>query len=199
MNPGHSRPARLHPEPGMKLRIGVALLAIAGGLLVAIGLSPSANSRLAAAPANVSPLDRVPADAGLFVHFRAGDLWNHPAVNELKKAYPKELEEALKNLERETGLRPEQIDTVTFFYPKLPGGPGDESQFVVQVTTKKPYTPDGLLKGLREKDEKPVGGFTKLQGGLVLHHTSDTQFTVLHESLVDRFKKGATKTTDGVV
>src|SRR5689334_21045125 len=102
------------------------------GLAAVLALAPTPETRpLAAAPAAVAPLDRVPADAGLVVHLRAGDLWNHPAVNEIKKAYPKELDKALKTVEEETGLRPEQIETITFHYPKIPMGSGDEAQFVL--------------------------------------------------------------------
>jgi hypothetical protein len=184
----------------MKLRLAVAVATIAGGLLAATGLTPSSGPKsLAAAPAAVSPLDRVPADAGLFAHLRAGDLWNHPAVNEIKKSYAKELETSLKRIEEETGLRPEQIDTVTFHFPKIPAGPGDERQFVLQVTTKKPYTKDTLLKGLRAKDAKPSGDVVKLQDEMVLHLTSDTQFSVMHEKLLEEFNKGAAKKTGGVM
>jgi hypothetical protein len=184
----------------MKLRLGLSLAAVAGGLLTAISLLPTPDPNpLAAAPAGISPLDRVPADAGLFVHFRAGDLWNHSAVNEIKRAYPKELEKALKAIEEETGLRPEQIDTVTFHYPKIPAGAGDERLFVVQVTTKTPYAKDTLLKGLRVKDAKPSGDVIKLEDSLVLQLTSATQFSVVHEKLLDEFNKGPAKKADGVM
>jgi prepilin-type processing-associated H-X9-DG protein len=163
-----------------------------------LGLAATALLALPARAA-VSPLDRVPADAGLFAHLKAGDLWNHPAVNEIKKAYPKELEKALKNLEDETGLRPEQIDSITFHYPKLPMGPGDEALFVLQVTTKTPYANDTLLKGLRGKDAKANGDLIRLREKMVLHLTSETQFSVMHESLLDEFQKGKTKSTDGVM
>ena len=170
------------------------------GLLALIALTPGpGRSPLAAAPAGVAPLDRVPGDAGLFVHFRAGDLWNHPTVVELKKAYPKELEKGLKTIETETGLRPEQIETITFHYPKLPMGPGDEALFCLQVTTKKPFVKDTLLGGFRPKDEKASGEIVKLREGMLLHLTTETQFTVVHESLLEDFKKGKAATTDGVL
>ena len=153
----------------------------------------------APAPGAINPLDRVPADAGLFAHLQAGDLWNHPAVAALRKAYPKELDKALKAVEDDTGLRPEQIDSITFHYPKLPMGPGDEAVFVFQVTTKKPYAKDTLLKGFRGKDAKANGDIIPLREKLVLQLTSETQFSVLHQSLLDEFQKGASKTTDGAM
>jgi prepilin-type processing-associated H-X9-DG protein len=170
------------------------------GLLAVFALGPTADPKpLAAAPAAVAPLDRVPADAGLVVHFRAGDLWNHSAVNEIKKTYAKDLEKALKTVQDETGLKPEQIETVTFHWPKLPMGPGDEALFVLQVTTKTPYVKDTLLSGFRAKDEKATGDVIKLREKMLLHLTSETQFTVLHETLLDQFKKGKAATTDGVL
>ena len=109
------------------------------------------------------------------------------------------MEKALKSVEDETGLKPEQIETITFHYPKLPMGPGDESQFCLQVTTKKPYAKNTVLAGFRPSGEKPVGEIVKLREKMLLHLTSDTQFTVLHETLLDEFKKGKSATTDGVM
>jgi prepilin-type processing-associated H-X9-DG protein len=185
----------------MKLSYGSAAPALAAiGAFVGLALlAMPERERLAAAPAAVSPLDRVPADAGLVVHFRAGDLWNHPAFNEIKKAYPKELENGLKTVVDETGLRPEQIDTITFHYPKIPMGPGDEALFVLQVTTKTPYVKDTLLNGFRNKGEKTTGDIVKLREKMLLHLTSETQFTVVHESLLDDFKKGKSTVADGVM
>jgi hypothetical protein len=185
----------------MKLSPRYIFLGVAAtGLFVAVGLAPTVGpTSLTAAPAAVAPLDRVPADAGLFAHLQAGDLWNHPAIAELRKAYPKELNKALEAIEKETGLRPEQIDTITFHFPKLPMGPGDEALFVLQVVTKKPYAKDGLLPGFRDKDAKAADGVIKLREKMLLHLTSDTQFTVLHETLLDEFKKGKATATDGVL
>jgi prepilin-type processing-associated H-X9-DG protein len=175
----------------------LAILTLVVGILV---LSPLGGpDRLAAAPAAVNPLDRVPPDAGLFAHLQAGDLWNHPVVAELRKAYAKELEAGFKTVEKETGLRPEDISSVTFHFPKLPQGPGDESLFVLQVTTKKPYNRDMLLAGFRPKGEMAKGDVIKLREKMLVQLTGDTQFTVLHETLLDDFKKGPPKGTDGVM
>lgn len=165
--------------------------------LSVFGLLVVAGSRASAAP--VSPLDRVPADAALFVHLSAGNLWDHPAVTVLRKFYAKDLEKVLKDVEKETGLRPEQIESVTFHFPKIPQGDGDQRLFVLQVVTKKPYDKGTLLAGFRLKDAKVEGDVIKLEEKMVAHLTSDTQFTVTHESLLDEFKKGPAKSTDGIM
>ncbi len=153
---------------------------------------------LSAAPAPISPVDRVPADAALFAHLNAMNLWDHPAVAELRKTYAKELEKLLKEIEKETGLRPEHIQSATFHFPKMPQGPGDERLFVLQIVTKKAFDKATVLAGFRLKGEKVSGDIIKLEGGMLVHLTTETQFTVLHNSLLEEFQKGATKTTDGV-
>ncbi|HEX3149189.1 MAG TPA: DUF1559 domain-containing protein [Gemmataceae bacterium] len=176
--------------------VGLSVVA----LLAVFALSPSPEpTPLAAAPAAITPLDRVPADAGLFAHLQAGELWNHPTVAALRKAYPKELEKALKTVQDETGLTPDQIASITFHWPKIPAGPGDEVLFMLQVVTKTPYDKGKVLTGFRDKEAKSTGDVVKLREAMLMHLTSDTQFTVLHESLLDEFKKGATKTTEGIL
>jgi hypothetical protein len=174
---------------------GVAILGLLAGL-VALN-TRSTPEPLQAAPA-ISPLDRVPADAGLFAHFSAGNLWDHPGIVELRKAYAKDLEKLLAEVEKETGLRPEQIQSATFHFPKFPQGNGDQQLFVLQIVTKKPYKRDTLLGGFRLKDADAKGDVIPLVEKMVVHLTSDTQFTVLHESLLEDFKKGP-KATDGVM
>ena len=179
-------------------------LGVLGLLALFAALDPRTGPQpLAAAPAATQPpdrpLDRVPADAGLFAHLSAGNLWDNPTVAELRKAYAKELDPALQALEKETGLRPEQINSLTFHYPKIPQGPGDEQLLVLQVTTKKPYDKKTLLAGARPKGEEAKGDVIKLRDNMVVHLTSETQFTVLHESLLEDFKKGPPKAVEGVM
>jgi len=180
-------------RPATYALAGVGLLA--GILTLGPGGGPD---RVSAAPAAANPLDRVPADAFLLAHFQASDLWNHPTVAELRKVYAKELDSGLKALEKETGLRPEDIRSITFHYPRAPQGPGDQVLFVIQVATKKPYNRDSLLAGLRPKGEMAKGDVLKLKEGMVLEFTGDTQFTVTHESLLEEFKKGP-KSAEGVM
>jgi hypothetical protein len=87
---------------------------------------------------------------------------------------------------------------LTFHFPKIPAGPGDERNFILQVVTKKPYDKDGVLPGFRASKEMAKGDVIKLRDGMVAHLTSDTQFTVLHESLLEEFKKGPPKAAEGL-
>jgi len=174
---------------------GFAVLGLLAGFVTLD--SRSTPEPLQAAPSSTSPLDRVPADVGLFAHFSAGNLWDHPGIAELRKLYAKDLEKMLAEVEKETGLRPEQIQSATFHFPKFPQGDGDQRLFVLQIVTKKPYKRDTLLNGFRI-GEPAKDDVIPLEQKMVVHLTSDTQFTVLHESLLEDFKKGP-KATDGVM
>ena len=175
---------------------GLGLLGLFTALLAWQPLPPREAH---AAPAVASPLDRVSPDSAVLIHGRAAVLWDHPLVKELRKQFVKPLEEALKNVEKETGLTPDQLDTVTFSFPKMPQGPGDETLFVVQVVTKQPYDKVKLLAGLRTAKGEMKDDTIPLAGKFKLHFTSPTQFTVLHESLAADFVKGAGMAKDGAL
>ena len=172
----------------LSVRQGFYLAGLLGLLAVFASLEAVPTT---AAPAVPQPLDRVPADAAVFAHAKAGDLWSHPATAELRKAYAGDIAGFLKEAQTAIGLAPDDVDTLTFHYPKFPQGPGDEELFVLQVVTKKPYDRATLFKGLRKKGEMPKGDVLALADTqLVVHFTSDRQFTVLHDTLLGDFKKG---------
>jgi hypothetical protein len=132
----------------------------------------------------------VPTNAGVFAHLRVGELWNSPLLGEIRKAAAKDIDKALAAAEKEIGIRPDAVDTVTFFYPTMPMGPGDEQAFVVIVTTNKPYDKNTLLKNVRKKDAKEKDGLVPLTDKLLLSFTNERTFMVLHEAHLEKFKKG---------
>jgi prepilin-type processing-associated H-X9-DG protein len=152
------------------------------------------------AAANGSPedlvkdvLDRVPSDAGFFAHGRAGDLLKTTLFKEIRKAIGAEGEKALKEVQDNVGILAEDVETVTFYYPQMPQGPGDEKTFVVAVVTNKPYSRSKLLNTYRQKDSKDSkedADTVKLEQDFVLHFTNSQTFAVMHKSLVEKYKKG---------
>jgi hypothetical protein len=101
------------------------------------------------------------------------------------------IQTALIAADKEIGIRPDIVDTATLIYPTMPQGPGDETTFILIVTTTKPYDQASLLKNLRKKDAKPKDGFVPLdEGKLVLNLTGEKTFAVLHEKHIEKFKKG---------
>jgi len=173
------------------LKKAASALGVFGLGLALIAWQPSPSRSVSAAPAPLLPLDRVSPDSAVLIHGRAAVLWDHPLVKDLRKQFAKPLEVALKNVETETGLTPDQLDTVTFSFPKMPQGPGDENLFIVQVVTKLPYDKVKLLASLRTAKGEMKGDMIDIAGKFKLHFTGPTQFTVLHESLAADFVKGA--------
>ena len=118
-------------------------------LAVLFGFHADAQPEVVAAPGAVDPLDRVGSDSAVLIHGRAAVLWAHPLVTDLRKQYAKPLEKVFAELQKNIGMTPDQLETVTFSYPKMPAGPGDESLFIVQVVTKAPYDKTKLLVAQR--------------------------------------------------
>ena len=175
-------------------------LAVFGLMAVVAALTGQpASAPLVAAPAAVQPLDRVPADAGLVAHLQAGDLWNHPLLAETRKSYGANGDKLLMKAEKELGFAFDNVAAVTFHYPKFPAGPGDELLFVLQITTKKPYDKAAVFSGFRAKDAQETDGVVALKEDLRLVLVGETQFAVVHDSLVGEFRKGGPAAKDGVL
>ncbi len=138
------------------------------------------------------PLAYIPANAAVFAHARAGDLWNTSLIQEICKAAGKDLDKYLGEAKDEIGLAVDSVDTVTFCYPNMPVGPFDQQVFLIIVTTKTPYDKDSLLKKLRRKDGAVMDNRVALQGGRwVLQFAGDTMFMVMHDSLLEKFGKAS--------
>jgi Protein of unknown function (DUF1559) len=166
-------------------------LGLAGLIALLTTFSLTRSPQVDAKPVVASPLDLVPADAGLVAHAKAADVWKLPLIAELRKKFGKGAEDFLAKIVAEGGIAPDSVDTVTFHYPKLPQGPGDEQLFCVQVVTKVPYEAEKLLPGLRPKGEMAKGNAIPLVGDFVLHLISEKHFAVAHKSLTESLLKGA--------
>ncbi len=134
------------------------------------------------------PLAYVPANASLFVHVRAGDLWNTALIQEVRKAAAKDLPTYLDEAKDELGLAVDSVDTFTFCFPDMLQIGNDES-FVIIVTTKTPFDKSALLKKHRLKDAALKENRVQLEDKFVLQFASDTMFLVTHQSLTERFAK----------
>ena len=172
-------------------------LTAVGAVVVAMTLivagSPREITLAADAPKTttaIDPLSYVPVNAGVFGHLNVAMVWNSPLGQEIRKAAGKDLDKALAYVEMETGVRLETVETVTFYYPNMPQGPGDETTFNVIVTTNKPYDKVALLKEARLKDSEVKDGMIALEGKLFLHFLNEKSFVVLHEANIEAFKKG---------
>ena len=179
--------------------LSARLAAFSGAALLAVLLA-DAPRPVTVAAADALPtdlvkdvLDRVPSEAGFFAHGRASDLWNTALLKDIRKAVGKDGDKALADFESEMGISADSVDSVTFYYPQMPAGPGDEKTFVVAVITKRPYDKAKVLSYLRDKEAKEKDHTVAIEGDFVLHFTNARTFAVMHKSLVEKYAKGAIK------
>jgi hypothetical protein len=103
-----------------------------------------------------SPLRYVPADAAAFVHVDAAALWGGPVGEAVRKSAPKEVGEATAKAKEVFGVSPEQLKTVTVFWPKI-AGPQDTSRAGLVITFKAPYDQAALKTGVEKTIPKQAG------------------------------------------
>ncbi|QDU19330.1 DUF1559 family PulG-like putative transporter [Urbifossiella limnaea] len=125
--------------PRTAVRLALPAAALAAGFL----LLPAAAQPLPAG----SPLRYVPADAAVFVHADGAALWAGPVGEAARKAAPKEAGELTAKAKALFGVAPDQLKTVTVFWPKVTG-PADLMSAGVVLTFKAPYDKAALQNGL---------------------------------------------------
>lgn len=123
------------------VRFAVPAAALAAGLL----LLPAAAQPL---PAD-SPLRYVPADAAVFVHADAAALWAGPVGESVRKAAAKEVGEVTAKSKALFGVAPEQLKTVTAFWPRV-ATPLEFANAGVVLTFKAPLDPAAFKAGVEK-------------------------------------------------
>ena len=96
-----------------------------------------------------SPLRYVPADAAAFVHADAAALWSGPVGGAARTAAPDEIGKATAAAKQMFGVAPEELKTVTAFWPRITG-PQDAAQFGVVLAFKAPYDAAALKAGVEK-------------------------------------------------
>ena len=154
-----------------------------------------------AAVATEPPLNMVPTNSGVFIHARFGTAWTSPVLTTIKKSLGKYLDKMMNEAQSELGFSLDIVDTATLYYPVMPQGPGDETTFILIVTTNKPYDKDAIFKARRipAKGEKK-DGIIQLKERFVLNFRDATTFLLLHESLLEKYvMKPLAKNEPGVM
>jgi hypothetical protein len=98
----------------------------------------------------VNDLAFVPPNAGAFITVKVDDLWQAPALKEVRTLVEKEIPNASKEIEGFLGLKHDEIDRITLFLPTLPTPSGREpgTAITIQVVAKKAYDPVKLLNAV---------------------------------------------------
>ena len=118
---------------------------------VATRLVSLAAVALCCAPARSaddSVLALVPKDAAAFVHIRVGDLWKHDSFKSVREFVTKTEPGLLRELEKEMGFLPSDLESVTLIFPELSNtkSPGEP---LVAVRFEKPFDKAKLLASMK--------------------------------------------------
>jgi len=133
------------------LRVGSSLM-LPATLLAATFLPGPREPRAAAQPAAkplTAELTYVPRDAAVFVHGDASKLWNGPLVKSIRTADPTSLDELIAGSEFLFGSKPDALETLTIFWPRLKM-PEDPAAFGVVAVFKTPYDKTKLKAGFEK-------------------------------------------------
>jgi hypothetical protein len=127
---------------------------LAGAALAALILAAGPHGPRAAVadePRALPPdLEPVPADAPGFVTARVAELWQSAGAKDFRQMLAKQETDFLKDMERHTGLRIEQLERVTLILPDLRSREGP----AVIVTTSKPMDRAKTVAALLPKNEE---------------------------------------------
>lgn len=168
-------------HPRIHLAAGCAALLLLGVLLA--GIAPTRGAA-AQPPSPPRPeVSYVPDDAAMFVHLDAAQLWNHPTVKAIRAADPK----IVAGIQELLGTPPENLSTVTLFFPKVKIQDG-EPGFGLVLTFKKPVDPDPI--------EAAFGKVLPKESKSSIHMPNDRTLIVLSK-LGAEFAKPRTRTANG--
>jgi hypothetical protein len=129
-------------RPATRWRAAWVVAALAGGVLLALGAGGPVRSgpdeEKAPGGAALPPdLQRVPADAAVFVSVRVADLWNQEAAAGAREGLTRDVPDALREWQSLLGVPPGEVERLTLVFPEF--GAREEPAPVAFVATVKPY------------------------------------------------------------
>jgi len=152
-------------------------MVFASALVGLVGAFPSAREVAAQPPVAALPpeLRYVPTDAAFFVHLDAVKVWDGAIGKAIRVAGAKLLEEPIREAKGLFGITPDQLRSVTLFFPTIKE-PQDSRSFGVVLTFREAYDKKQL-----------VAAFDKLKGKgpQVSLHTPTDRMAVVLVGIVD--------------
>ncbi|HEX4610111.1 MAG TPA: H-X9-DG-CTERM domain-containing protein [Urbifossiella sp.] len=135
------------PTVAQRLARRTAVAAASAVALVAAGTFTTPPEAAAQPPAAARGLAFVPADAAAFIHADVAALWTSPIGEAVRKAEPKLTGDLAAGAKKMFGVAPEDLKTVTAFWPNL-SNPQEGSAFGVVLTFKVPFDAAALKAGV---------------------------------------------------
>ena len=125
---------------GLLVALGAVLLLLIGGIVLAVLLMRKGG---VGSNAEIDDLSLVPANAQTLVCVKVGTLWQTAAVQKAVRDNPDKPNPG-KQLESETGLKPEEIERATVVMTD-----SSKNEGWIVVKTKKPYDAQALQRRIR--------------------------------------------------
>jgi hypothetical protein len=170
----------------------LALLVVAGGAGLAYWLlQPSSDKSLrdGARTAEANELDWVPRNAVGFVSMRVGGWWASPLGRQMEPAINQAAPGWDKEMEKEVGLKPADLERVTFVVLDAQG-----EKMWAAVATRSPYDRDKLLHGLapdaKELQHQGKSIYRSERDQTAVHLVNDHLFVMGNEAGVRQFLDG---------
>jgi hypothetical protein len=142
----------------------------------------------------------VPPDAALFGHVDVAAVWTSKIGDSVRAAKPAELEKGLKEIQSKSGITPDMIKSVTFFFPQLKQ-PGDFQSAVVHLLFSKPYDRTKIIESMKAEktnftEEKGVVTITEKGGPgtvdrKIVIDLSDASRVSVYAGVEDKFRSAA--------
>src|SRR5260221_6780956 len=145
-----------HQHRHLLRRLGWLPLVLLGAALFATG--PQRSGVHAEDPKRPSPLmadlNYISPDHPAFISVRLADLWNGPLGKEVRKLAGKDLDNVVKEIEKEIGTAPADIERLTLVMTEIP-----IRDQVMVVRTVKPIDREKLVAAIvpGAKEEKAKG------------------------------------------
>ncbi len=175
-------------------RLGVASALLALGVVLLSG-----EPRLRAQTATAADLALVPGDATAFIRVRFADLWNSPLGQLIRQQAGVELAKATIEMEKETGFKLTDIDTINIIVLGVTGGER-EPPIVAIVSTAQPYDGKKIVSAMKGNVQvRKHGGKAYHIGDRApaIHFASERMIFVGDEPVLKRFLEGSAKPAGG--
>ena len=123
----------------------------------AVGLLLSSPAVAGAADKSMPGFAGVQANGFAVTSVNVAQLWDEPLLKPLREALPKTRKPFTKEIESGSGLKIDQIERATLYWPECPDlRNGDGEPFKI-VTTRKPYDRAAVIKTLKLKTAEELG------------------------------------------
>jgi len=132
-------------------------------------------------------LEHIPPEPVMFGQIRVAELWESPVGKQIREKLKTEVELGENLLFAFSGIKPDQIESITGCIPKAIDGPF--SGFLVIVTTKVPYNATTLKLVLPKGPPLANKDFHAISAEMCVHFTSPRMIAFMSTDMIETYLK----------